>query len=348
MTLGAAYLRPDRLKQWVVFGLAALLPLIATDLLFFVYMGRPFAWSMGTYGNLFRLSGINPEPNTNGLWMVEGIVNSNGAIPSIFLFAALLAPFAVRHNKTALLIAISSLGVAVAFTVQGIMGRGILLTKVFAPFYPFWAVCASIAVGWALDRINTRTRPGKLAVTTIAAVLAVNTFQASIFVRGITQTLYPEIEQAFARAAREKRPVIYRGNQIYAALFFARAYGVETLTDPSDNFGNEGAVLVFEGENVLSNHAETEYEISTFSNFISSTQYPSLIEAALMQAGYVSHIEVWWPSEPVSPIAYSGPKSFPTQYYDGLNCITLPMYGNGSMHFYQLVWHKFITLFKSN
>jgi hypothetical protein len=66
------------------------------------------------------------------------------------------------------------------------------------------------------------------------------------------------------------------------------------------------------------------------------TVYPLLLQPDGTEASIQRHFELWWPTtQNVEPLNKT--PRLPAIYYSGHGCITPPSYGNGTLHFYQLV-----------
>ncbi len=346
VALSIFFLRAVHWKKWLTFMAAGAVPVIVADAIFFAYLGRPFAWSMGSSAVLLRLSNYVADPHPNWFWVAESMFYSNGLLPSLLLALGILAPVALRRNQSGLAFSISFMGWAGFYTIQAGIGRAILLSKILTPLYAFWAVGVGVVV-WRIVNSLPLLSQRRIATSISIVVPAIIATQTTAFIRSFSQTLYPNVEQAIAHAAEENRPVRYFGSNIYAALFFARAYGVEMLVGNNGSASDTtlgNAVLIFEGHIPdamdQQDYAATTFDITTETG-ASYTIFPALTEAAILQASQSRRVETWWPSSAHSePAIFAASSGFPNIYFSGSGCVTKPWFGDGTMHFYQLAWSK--------
>ncbi len=346
------YLRRETWRNWLVFISAGILPSVIVEALFFFYMGHiyPFIWTRLTFGLIWRLSGITKAlSHSNWLWLIQTTVGSNGWVISILLTTGLLAPFVLRRHKTGLAFSLTSLSIGVFYLLQAGLGRAPVVPRMLAASYPFWAISASVVLARGTTLAPPQLRRATAGLMVIGLWIAA--LQTSFYIREFTQTVYPQLEQWFIRAAQEHRPVRYQGN-VRFALFFSQIYGVETLVNDKrwitdDN--PEQAVLIFSSNyppHLSSDNLSRDKYIVTVAetNTPSDLWYPDLAS----QAETPRRFELWWPTSPSkTPIKPDTPPDAAHDaaiYYSGSGCLTPPVYSDGdrprTLHFYQLVWKK--------
>ena len=325
-------------KQLLHFIAAFVMPLLAVDMLFFAYYGRVFAWSIGTVSNILRLSRLGSTSGSNWLWVLKSVYGSNGLALSVLLALATVAVFGLRHNKDGIALYLTCLGSCAALTLQAGITRSILLSKVLVYFYPFAAICAGIAAAWLVKQLS----PALVWSTTtllVTSALLVASLQTGVFLRQFTRTPYPRVEYWMQRASEEDLAVLLIGDVklIPVFLFFAQKHGVELSISnddiiPIDTPSN--TVIVFETRAQLTPDP-AKYVVDTVDiSPPNEAAYATLIQ----EAEIARHLEAWWPKE-TQPSDNTVGKTY-RELYEGSGCVTPPQYGNGTMHFYQLVIHK--------
>ena len=335
----AVFSRPDTWKNWLTFGLAFAVPLLAVDGLFFFYNGVAFEWNRSVFTEVLRLSKLGEgAPKPNWLWVGQTVIASDGLILTLVLAIGVFTPLILfRRDKTGLALSLTFIAVATLYTVQAGLGRAFLVSRVLAPSYPFWAICSTTVVSSLIDglrQFSLKHISKGIIVIGLAGVIT----HTAIFIHQFTQTPYPRIEQVFVKAAKENRPVRHGGNR-WIPLFFAQTYGVELLTNDSRwiEANTPGqAVLIFENQSpsILSrdNYQVESVEVSSAADAV----YAGLTtEAAIPR-----HFEIWWPTGTSSSIGK--PSNMPqySTYYGGSGCVTPPPYIKKTLYFYQLVWQK--------
>jgi hypothetical protein len=338
--LAILYLRLDTWKQWVGLLVCFAGPLLFMDALFFFYTGVPFEWDRDVFKEVLRLSVLSAAtPHPNWLWVWQTVVSSNGLLLTLGLGFALFAPLVVWKDKTGMAMLASFLGLAAVYTVQGGLGRAFLVSRILATSYPFWVIGAAVVLGFLISRI-TAVRWQWSVTALIGLGLMGLIGQTAIFIHTFTETPFPTIEAAIARAAQEGRPVRYIGN-FWIPTYFAQIDGIEMLGNDSrwiDAKAPGQDVLFFEGS-APSSLSQENYDIQVTQVNASADQvYPGLTEEATIPR----RVEVWWPTSPSQPIGRPTEMLPYTVYFDGSGCVTPPTYGNGQLFFYQLVWQKFL------
>lgn len=345
-------LRHESWKQWLAFCLGGLAPLAVIEGLYFFYLGHVYAfvwirsiftvtWKSTTY------SAFHTSPKW--LWLIETVSHSNGLLVSVLLAVGLLSPFVFRHNKTALALSVSSIALAAFHLIQAGLGRSLVLPRLLAPAYPFWAFCAAATLAWTIN-----SRPQQ-TLRQIALGLSFFTFgvlgvQNGLFMRQFTQTLYPQVEQWMLRAEAEGRSVRYEGNS-WVALFYARIHGVEILVNDERWIKANApgqAVLIF-ANGAPDTISHDGYTISSIGmDSATDGKYPALT----YEANIPRRFELWWPDRANDSLEPSTPPNagFAAFYYPGYGCIIPPAYNNGNqprtLHYYQLAWKKLVSFFK--
>ena len=76
------------------------------------------------------------------------------------------------------------------------------------------------------------------------------------------------------------------------------------------------------------------------SDIIVAKRADRALPALTEEAGIPRHAEVWWPDGAAAPIKPAGDLPAYAQYFAGSGCLNRPAFGDGTMHFYQLVWKK--------
>ncbi len=334
-----SFSRPPTWKNRLIFGTSFAAPLLAVDGLFFLYNGVAFEWNRSVFTEITRLSRLgDATPKPNWLWVGETVITSNGLILALVLATGIFAPLILfRRDKAGLAVSLTCVVLASLYTVQAGLGRAFLVSRVLASAYPFWAICSASVCANMLGRLRPvplRRIGAGIVILGLAGAIA----HTAIFIREFTETLYPQIEQAFIKAAEEKRPVRHEGNR-WIPLFFAQIYEIELLTNDSrwikaDSPGQ--AVLIFEHESpgTLSrdNYRIESLEIGSTTDAL----YPGLME----EAGIPRRFEIWWPAGASSLIGNQINLPSYSAYYSGSGCVTPPPYGAGTLYFHQLVWQK--------
>lgn len=337
LILAAFFLRPSKLKQWGKYVVAGILPLFLLEIMLLAYMGpNPFPiWTSGVYSVLTRLGG--GAKLTTWKWLFEAIVGTNGIWLTLLLLPALVAPYVLRRDKYLLAFSLSGLFIAAFYTFQaGVLG-GTLLTKVLVLQYPFWAALAAISLAWGMQKIPQVSTWAGIGVLSITLVLMVDT---GVFMRTFTQTAYPIVDGWFDEASEQSLVVKQVGGNIMPPQYFAQKYGVATLVHQADWVANEAAenaVLVFLSQASPNGFAPDGYSQDVLELPALSQRYPLLTaEASVMR-----YAEVWWPSSPTAaPITVREPLSIMDVYFDGQSCIIAPQYGDGTLHYIQVVLGK--------
>ena len=178
----------------------------------------------------------------------------------------------------------------------------------------------------------------RLSIGIVILCLVATVGHTAIFIREFTRTLYPQIEQAFIKAAEEKRPVRHEGNR-WIPLFFAQMYEIELLTNDSrwiEADAPRQAVLIFEHESPGALSRDNYHIESLELNSAINASYPGLMGEAVIPRRF----EIWWPTGASTLIGNQTNLPLYSTYYSGSGCVTPPPYGNGTLYFYQLVWQK--------
>ena len=328
-----------------------LAPLVCVEGLFFFYTGDPLIWSRGILAVISNFSGATASglaavAHPNWWWLIETVISNNGASNSAILAVGMLAPVVLRGNKTGMALGLSFFGAALFYSLQAGIGRSLMLARSLAILYPFWAVCASAALLFFTKLLSSTHRIREFGTGLIILGLFGAAGQTAFFLRDFSATLQPQVAQWFKAAASEHRPIKYSGST-WAAMYWAQAYGVELLVGDAywieENDPGQ-AVLIFEGR-APRELSPDGYRIASF--FIKSTvdtMYPALT----VQAGIFRRVELWWPTNPSHSIKPPRPtnRGNASFYYTGVGCYTAPRFMHGTMHFYELVWHKFVHLLK--
>lgn len=340
---------PWRSKLQLVFG--GLAPLVCVEGLFFIYTGDPLIWSRGILAVISKFSGatvagLAAVAHPNWWWLMETVVSNNGASNSAVLALGTLVPFVFRGNKTGMALGLSFLGAALFYSLQAGVGRSLMLARSLAVLYPFWVVCASAVLLCVTKLLSASQRIRELGAGAILLGLFGATVQTGLFLRDFSATLQPQVAEWFMAAAAEHRPIKYSGST-WSAMYLAQAYGVELLVgdarwieanDPGQ------AVLIFEGQ-APAGLVPDGYKIEALlTKPTADAMYPALT----MQAGIFRRVELWRPTRPSQPIKPTSSTNLgnASYYYAGAGCYTPPRFMHGAMHFYELLWYKFVNLLK--
>jgi hypothetical protein len=159
------------------------------------------------------------------------------------------------------------------------------------------------------------------------------------YIREFTNTPYPTVGEWIRRAGEADRPV--RFNNAWVGYFYAQVYGVEMLTGDgrwieADAPGQ--AVLIFENQSPP-NLTRAGYTIEAADV---SAQMDSWYPTLTSEGDIPRHVELWWPSGPSAPLRPEGPLPQFVQYFPGEGCVTPLPYGDGTLHFYQLVLDRLL------
>ena len=340
---------PWRSKIRLVVG--GLAPLVCVEGLFFMYTGDPLIWSRGILAVISKFSGATAAglavvAHSNWWWLIETVVSNNGALNSAVLALGTLAPLVFRGNKTGAALGLSFLGAALFYSLQAGIGQSLMLARSLAVLYPFWVVCASAVLLFLTKLLSASHRIYELAAGAILLGLFGATVHTGLFLRDFSATLQPQVAEWFRAAAAEHRPIKYSGST-WSAMYLAQAYGVELLVgdvrwieanDPGQ------AILIFEGQ-APTGLVSDGYKIESFlTKSTADTMYPALT----VQAGIFRRVELWRPTRPsqsIKPTSVTNRENA-SFYYAGAGCYTPPRFMYGAMHFYELLWYKFVNLLK--
>ncbi len=339
-------LRPQAWKNWLGLVVCWVAPLLAMDGLYFFYTGVLFQWDREVFKEAFRLSTLAGSAiHPNWLWVWQTVLASNGLPLTLVLLVGLLAPFASWPQKTGLALLGTFTALAGLYTVQGGLGRALLVSRVLASSYSFWVIGAALGLWFLISRLSA-PRAQQWAFLVLGLGAAFMIVETGLFIRSFSQTPYPFIEQAIAQAGQESRPVRYVGN-FWIPDFFGQIDGVEVLSGDDRWIAADApgqAVLIFESQSPAS-LSRTNYQIQSYRVADQADQtYPGLTE----EAQVLRRVEIWWPTQPSLPIGQ--PADMPTysMYFSGSGCVTPPAYANHQLHYYQLVWQKLLTALHLN
>ena len=348
-TLVATHIRylPWHRKLRLVFG--GLAPLLYVEGLFFIYTGDPLIWSRGILAVISKFSGATVEglsavAHPNWWWLIETVVSNNGAVNSALLALGTLAPLVFRGNKTGMALGLTFLGAALFYFLQAGIGRSLMLARSLAVLYAFWVVCASAVLIFLTKLLPTAHRIRVLGMGAVLLGLFGATVQTGFFLHDFSTTLQPQVAKWFMAAAAQQRPIKYLGST-WSAMYLAQAYGVELLVGDArwiEANDTGQAVLIFEGQ-APSGLVPDGYRIE---RFLAKSRADSIYPALTVQAGIFRRVELWWPTGPsqsIKPLSATnlGNASY---YYAGAGCYTPPRFMYGTMHYYELLWYKFLKL----
>jgi hypothetical protein len=194
---------------------------------------------------------------------------------------------------------------------------------------------AAIVIGWLINLLPNRFK--NIGWGAIFLALIFNLINTSVFMREFTQTLNPTLEKWIREASQAQRPIRHIGEP-WTPIFWAHVYGAEILSgDTSWAERNEttGAVLIFDGTAPATLTRE-KYQIEYIeSNRLVDAIYPVLTQEALIPR----RLERWLPLEAAKPLA-NIPQTGVIYHYAPGSCMTPPLFGNGTLHYYQLLFAK--------
>jgi hypothetical protein len=338
--LAALFLRPATWRRGLAFGLAAATPILEVEANFYAYMGRPWQWLRGVASAGYIWTGVRQGVvlHSNWLWAPQTIFESNGVVLTGLLGLGVLAPLVFWPSRRKLAFWLALAGSVAAFAGIALL-RGSFIARALGALYPLGAIAAA-AVMVAAIRQLPEGWPRRFAAWAAVLALAALAIDTGLFVRQFTRSPFPAVGEWIREAAAMDRPVRY--NNQWVGLFFAQEYGAEILT------GDDGWILADDpGQSVLiferrspANLTRAGYTIEAADvNAQIDTRYPALAR----DADIPRHVEVWWPSGPSASIRPAGDLEPSTFYYSGSGCVSPPGFGNGTLHFYQLVWRKLLA-----
>jgi len=244
-----------------------------------------------------------------------------------------------------------------------------VLARLYTSAYPLLVITAVVTIRrgarWLADRGERPIPWERLIASAGMLAVAVGLILNTLLVGAASVSGYQAAGEAVRQAAAEGRPVHWYGN-LHAALFYSRLYGAELYTDnvvidPAEVMGDTQAVLIFEldkknfAEVVDQLEMQGWDEVGAYQKTLVPHYPPSQNRqtegfldrerlAALRrnlaenQTDKPSELVIWWPTQS------SGSFTYPERgiYYPGTGCISPPIYGGGTRHFYQILWENLL------
>lgn len=339
---------------------------LAVELVRFLYVGEPFGWFKGVViGEMLRQNASKAAGGPT--YLLRLLALANGWPNVALLLVGWLYPL-LRRPRQPLLDAIAATGWGlIAFFAYRALRDQQVLARLYVAAYPLLVITAVVTARRGLRWLATRAvrfpieRWGAaLASLAVALALIANT----IGVAGVSVSGYRAAGEAVRRAAAEGLPVRWYGNY-QAALFYARRDGAEMLAvnssiDAGAVMGDTQAVLIFEYDKknfaevvaVLETEGWAEagsYTITVVPHYPPSAnrQSQGFLDAEQLDdlrsnlaSNDKAHLAIWWPARRSGTFIPSLEGT--AFYYPGTGCLSRPMYGGGTKHFYQILWENLL------
>ena len=345
------------------------LPWLFYEALGYAFTGILFEWTRGTIAWIFFYQRSLQQTDWMHVW--ETVRLANQSIPSILLAASVLYPFVWRKKKDfGMCIYVTAWGVLGIYTVRAGLTHGRFIPRAIAGIYLVLAVLAVLTFGEMLRRASQRIpkalsrKPAYRIAALLVSIAFVATFTPNLLaLREFSRTAYPAVEAVFREAALHDQPVRYWGNQ-WAAIFFAKLYGVRVaIDDPDPELAalDTSAILVFDGDtwgmqSRLDSRADL-YQVSTYPHFRSNL-WPADTEIELPTAAMpgvtkryqdglkTTALEIWRPIQMSGTFTARDDRVKYVYYYMGKGCFTGPRYGYGTLNWYEVVWNKLLSVWR--
>lgn len=341
---------------------------LSVEALRFLYVGDPLGWFKGVViGEMLRQ---NNSYAAGGLtYVLELLAVANGWPNVILLLLGWLYPL-LRRPRVPLVDAIAATGWGlIAFFMLRAIRNQQVLARLYVTAYPLLVITAVVTIRrgarWLAGRVGTPIPWERLIASAGMLALSVGLIFNTLLVGAASVSGYQAAGEAVRRAAAEGRPVRWYGNY-HVALFYSRLYQAELYTNnveiqPAEVMGDTQAVLIFELNQ--QNFAEVVDQLESRGWDESGAYQKTVVEhyppsqnrqtegflnrdrlAELRRqlagdlAGKPSELAIWWPTQP------SGQFAPPEEgiHYPGTGCISRPIYGGGTKHFYQILWENLL------